>query len=127
MRPIVITSSHNPRFRAAYSLRGARQRRERGLVLVDGVREVGRALSSGVRVVEAWVSTDRLDGPDAQETLERIRSAAVEVIETPPELLDRLAFGDRNEGVVVVVEPPSLELDALELPDRPLVAVIEAV
>jgi TrmH family RNA methyltransferase len=127
MRQVAITSSHNPRFRAASSLRGARERRERGLILIDGVREVARAIESGVKVVEAWVAIDRLDGAAAEDVLERLRSTAVEVIEAPPELLDRLAFGDRNEGVVVVAQPPSVNLDALELPDQPLVAVIEGV
>jgi TrmH family RNA methyltransferase len=127
MRPTVITSSHNPRFRAASTLRGARERRERGQILIDGVREIGRAIGAGVTAVEAWVSVDRLEGPDAQEVLERLRSAAVEVIEVPPELLERLAFGDRNEGMVVVAEAPRATLETIELPDRPFVAVMEGV
>jgi TrmH family RNA methyltransferase len=127
MRTTLITSSHNPRFRHAVALRSARERRERGLMLVDGVREIVRAIDSGVKVVEAWVTPDRLDGPDGQDVLERLRSAGVELIETPPELLDRLTYGDRNEGVVVIAEPPDTTLDALHLPDQPLVAVIEGV
>jgi TrmH family RNA methyltransferase len=127
MPPTVITSSHNPRFRAASTLRGARERRERGLILIDGVREIGRAVESGVSVVEAWIAPDRLAGPEAQDVLGRLRSAPVEVIETPAELLDRLAFGDRNEGLVVVAETPTATLETLALPDRPLVAVIEGV
>jgi TrmH family RNA methyltransferase len=124
-RPIAITSRHNPRFRAVASLRGARERRVRRLILIDGVREVGRAIEAGVSVVEAWVSPDRIDGSLAQDVVERIRSAAVDVIEAPGELLDRLAFGSRNEGIVVVADAPSVRLDALQPPDRPLLAVVE--
>jgi TrmH family RNA methyltransferase len=127
MRPSLITSSHNPRFRAAFALRDARERRMRGLILIDGVREVGRAIEAGVTMVEAWVSLDRIGSSDAQGVVERIRSAGVDVIEAAPGLLGRLAFGDRNEGIVAVAEPPTVELGALELTDRPLVAVIEGI
>jgi TrmH family RNA methyltransferase len=127
MRAMVITSSHNPRLRAALALRGGRARRGRGLILIDGVREIGRAIQAGVRVTEAWVAPERIESPEAEDVLERLESARVERIETPPELLDRLAFGNRNEGIVVVAESPSAELEALELSDQPLVAVIEGV
>ena len=50
----IPSSRHNPRFREALALREARARRERGLLLVDGGREIGarwlrasRSLKSG--------------------------------------------------------------------------------
>jgi TrmH family RNA methyltransferase len=42
-------------------------------------------------------------------------------------VLDRLAFGDRNEGLVATVRIPDLSLDALRLPPNPLVVVLEGV
>jgi TrmH family RNA methyltransferase len=99
----------------------------RGLILIDGVREVGRAIEAGVTVVEAWVSPDHIDGSDAQGVVEQLRSAGVDVIEAAPGLLDRLAFGNRNEGIVAVAEPPTVELEALELTEPPLVAVVEGI
>jgi TrmH family RNA methyltransferase len=48
-------------------------------------------------------------------------------VETTPELLARLAYGDRDEGIVAVFAQPVTDIARLTLPERPLVAVVEAV
>ena len=123
----VISSRQNPRFKAALALRDARERRQRQRFLVDGAREIGRALDAGSRVAEAWICPDRVRSDAARALLPRLTAGADEVIEVPAELLARLAYGERDEGIVAVVEARPSTLDALVLPDRPLVAVIEAV
>jgi RNA methyltransferase, TrmH family len=123
----LISSSHNPRFREVLALREARQRRARRLVLVDGAREIGRAVASGVGAQEVWVS---LDGPRTDEAADAARaaeSAGAVRVDAAPELLRRLAYGDRDEGVVAVVAMPTADLEGLDLPARPLVAVVERV
>ena len=45
-----ISSPHNPRLREIASLRDRRGRDRAGLILVDGAREIGRALAAGVAV-----------------------------------------------------------------------------
>ncbi len=42
-------------------------------------------------------------------------------------MLERLAFGNRAEGVIAVAEPPRRTLTDIVLPPAPLVAVLEAV
>ena len=44
-----------------------------------------------------------------------------------PALLGALAYGDRDDGIVVVAAEPSTDLARLVLPERPLVAVVEQV
>ena len=60
MTEVAISSRHNPRFKSAVSLREARHRRASGRLLVDGAREIGRALDAGLEVSEAWVAPDLL-------------------------------------------------------------------
>lgn len=122
----VISSPKNPRVRAAADLRERRTRDATGLTLLDGARELARALAGGARVVEVFADADRLaaDGAAAVE-LARARGAAV--IPVTAALLERLAFGDRSEGVVATVAIPDLSLAALRLPADPLVVVLEGV
>jgi TrmH family RNA methyltransferase len=128
MRPAVtITSSHNPRFRAAMALRDARDRRERGEQLVDGAREIGRALAAAVEPVELWVARERVTGAGAVDALALAERSAVPMVEVAPELLARLAFGDRDDGLVLVARAPSTDLAGLQLPQAALVAVVEGV
>jgi len=129
MREPDVSSRQNPRFKAALALRDARERRARGRILVDGAREIGRALDAGVPAVEAWIATERLRSDAARALLPRLGSSAADIIETTPELLARLAYGERDEGIVVVLETPPTDLERLgpELPARPLIAVVEQV
>lgn len=122
-----ISSRHNPRFKAALALRDPRERRARGRILVDGAREIGRALDAGVRVLEVWVASGHVRSEAARTLLPRLASAAGEVVETSPSLLARLAYGERDEGIVAVMEPPPTDLHRLRLPERALVAVVEGV
>jgi RNA methyltransferase, TrmH family len=122
----VITSHRNPRVKAARELRDRRARDEAGLTLVDGARELSRALAGGARVVEAFVDEARLS-PEGAVAVARARAAGAVIVPTAPDVLDHLAYGDRSEGVVATVAIPSLELASLRLPPNPLVVVLEGV
>lgn len=126
-QPPILSSSQNPRFKAALTLRDARERRSTGRILVDGGREIGRALAAGIRPVELWLAPDRVRDPEAADALEQARDLRIPTTEVTAELLARLAFGDRDDGLVLVAVAPSVDLGDLELPDAPLVGIIEAV
>jgi TrmH family RNA methyltransferase len=125
----VLTSHRNPRFRAALALRDARDRKKRRQMLIDGGREIDRAAAAGVRFVEAWVAPSRVEaaGHLASLALESARRAGAEIIEASPELIERLSYGDRDDGIVVVAEMPSARLADLSLPADPLIGVVEGV
>jgi TrmH family RNA methyltransferase len=121
-----ITSLANPRVKAAVRLRDRRERDASGLTIVDGVREIGRAVDAGVEVVEAFVS-DPVAAPGGQNLAVRITAAGGRLTRVSRAVLEKLAFGDRSEGMVAIVRPPTTELADLNLPENPLVVVVEGV
>jgi TrmH family RNA methyltransferase len=125
-RPL-LTSTANPRVAAAAALRDRRGRERAGLTLIDGAREVRRALDAGVEIAEAFVCEPLLAGPDARAALDRLGATGVPVQATSERVFAKIAFGERAEGIVAVARIPPLELDRLELPARPLIVVVEAV
>ena len=122
-----IASPANPRIKAAAALRDRRARDSSGLTLVDGARELRRALDAGVEVVEVFIAEARLAGADARAALDGLASAGVTVVPVSEAALGRLAFGDRNEGLVAVIRMDRRGLDALAPGPEPLIAVIEDV
>jgi TrmH family RNA methyltransferase len=122
-----ITSARNPRVKAAVRLRDRRARDESGLTLVDGAREVARAIDAGVGVVEAFVCDGAVRGADALDAVAALRRSGRPVWQVTPSVLEKVAFGERSEGVVVVVRTPPTGLDRLELGDGPLLVVVEGV
>jgi TrmH family RNA methyltransferase len=125
-RPI-LTSLANPRIKAALGLRERRDRDRTGRTLVDGAREVRRAIDAGAVVEEVFICEPLLGGDDARVALDRLRTNSTTIESVNETVFARLAFGDRAEGIVAVVRIPSLALARLILPAEPLVIVIEGV
>ncbi|MFM7136969.1 MAG: hypothetical protein ACKO1M_07860 [Planctomycetota bacterium] len=103
--PETITSPANPRVKQAAALRSAGDRRRTGLTLVDGLREIARAAAAGVEIVELFVAADV--PPDAPQAAARAACLAAcanrggAVVQLGARAFAKLAFGDRDEGVVV--------------------------
>src|SRR5204863_9135036 len=95
--------------------------------LVDGARELRRALDAGVEVIEAFVCEPLLAGPDARAALERLRDSGASIHTTTETVFGRLAYGDREEGLVAVIRVPGTELGDREPPPEPLIVVLEGV
>jgi len=125
--PPHLTSVANPRVTAAVSLRDRRDRERTGLTLIDGARELRRALDCGVEIVEAFVCEPLLAGPDAQTVEGCARVLGTTIRPTTEQVLAKVAFGQRSEGLVAVARIPTTELTALALPDDALVVVIDGV
>jgi TrmH family RNA methyltransferase len=125
----VLTSPHNPRVRALIALRDRRGRAEAGRILVEGGREVMRALRSGVRVETAFVAEDGCRTAECEEAVALARERGADVVLLGERAFERAAFGDRAEGVLAVAEPPPTTLDALagRLGPLPLLVVLEGV
>lgn len=122
-----ISSTANPRLRAALRLRGRRERERRGLTLIDGVRETARALSGGGQIREAFYSTQYCTDDECRALLERLAAASVTCHELGTDAFARLAYGDRTDGIVAVAQTPAHVLAELPLPANPLIAVVEGI
>ena len=126
---MLIDSPANARVRTAVALRERRERDATGLTLVDGGREARRAIEAGVEVETAFVCTDLLASPDAREAVNALGRARGrrELISVSQRAFEKLAFGDRSDGIVLVVRPGVRSLADLALPAAPLVIVTEDV
>ena len=121
-----ITSLTNPRVKAAVRLRDRRERESTGLTIVDGAREILRALDSGVRVETAFLAEDLLRTPDGHAAADRLRHRPTTILASPA-VLAKVAFGERSDGIVAIVETPTIGLADIVLPDDPLIVVVEGV
>lgn len=127
MTDVEILSPSNPRIKAAVRLRDRRERDRTGLTLVDGARELRRALDAGVGLEEAFVHPPLIRAGEAREVVARLEAAGAPVVEVSDTAFGKLSFGDRTDGVVAVVRVPGTALANVMLPDEPLVVVLEGV
>ena len=120
-----ITSRQNPRIKEAVCLRTGRERQQRGRFIIDGAREVARAIQTGIVPVEAYICDELASSPESRQAIVAVESTAAEVFRVSPEVYAKLAFGERDDGVVVVAETPRRGIGDLQLSAKPLVAVLE--
>jgi TrmH family RNA methyltransferase len=125
--PSRITSRQNPRVKDAARLRTGRARQRQGRFLIDGAREITRAVEAGVRCVEAFVCEELCSSPNCRDALKAIESSGAELLSVTPFVYAKLAFGERDDGIVVVAEAPKQGLADLQLRPKPLVVVLEQI
>ena len=125
--PLRITSRQNPRVKQAAELRTGRERQRRGRIIIDGAREIVRAFEAGIVAVEAFVCHASATSEESRRAIEMLDSQPAEVFDVSPEVFEKLAYGERSDGVIVVAETPRHSLADLKLPPEPLIAVLEGV
>jgi RNA methyltransferase, TrmH family len=102
----IITSLQNPRVKDAVRLRDGRHREKQGRILIDGARELRRAIGAGVKLIEAFVCEPLCAGEDARHLLAALPQCGCEIWSVGASVFERLAFGQRAEGVLGVAEMP---------------------
>lgn len=120
-----ISSVSNPRIKAAVRLRERRPRERQGRFLIDGVREIGRALDSQFAVEELFWCPELAD-PEASALAAQAEQRGVRVARVAPAVIARLTYGDRDDGPVAVAVNPERRLSQLPQSGLGLVAVLEA-
>ncbi len=122
-----ITSLQNARVKEAAKLRDRRQRRKQGRFLIDGARELRRAIEAGVELTEVFICDALCHSTDCSTVLAKLATLATPQARVTAAVFEKLAFGDRAEGVLAVAQTPHRSLADLKLPERPLLVVLEGV
>ena len=121
MRTEQVTSAQNPKFRNLLLLQEkSRARREQGLFVVEGRRELEHALEAGFRARTVFVCPEI-----AGESV--IPGLTGNVVEIPEALYRKAAYRESTEGIIAEVECRELHLEDLRLSGHPLVVVLESV
>jgi TrmH family RNA methyltransferase len=107
-----ITSLQNPHVKNAVKLRDRRHRQEQGRILIEGARELARAIMAGVKLREVFVCPPLCDSDDARHVLDLL--GATTTLEVARPVFEKLAFGQRAEGVLGVAETPQANLAQLD-------------
>ena len=116
MEENIITSPQNARVKHVVALQQKSSlRREEGLFVVEGQREIEHCIGCGYEVVELFV-LDSLDYTgDTHTTL------------VTPQVYEKMAYRGSTEGIIAIARAKSHQLDDLHLPKDPLIVVLESV
>lgn len=116
-----ITSPANPRIKAAARLKERKERERTGLFLIEGSRELERALAAGIELIELYCG-EHLD-PDEARLIQSGRLGPAHVVEVSEPVLNKLSTRENPAGVVAVGRMPSHSLAGFKPPKNALLLV----
>lgn len=119
-----IDSSSNPEVRARAKLKLRRARVKEGRFLIEGAREVSRALTAGVGL-ETLYFCPGLSADAGREVVRLAQTRGVPLTEVSAAAFKVLSYRESPDGVVAVAERQEKKLGDLTLPRDALVVVVE--
>lgn len=119
-----ITSLQNPKIKEAVRLRKAGVRREAGLVLIEGLREIQTAVAAGVPVDSLFFCPE-LAGDQSASSVSGVKPESL--LEVTEPVFRKMACRENPDGFLALASPRPLSLSDVKLAANPLVIVLEAV
>ena len=128
MRTEQITSAQNPKIKNLLALQEkSRTRREQGLFVVEGRRELGHALEAGFRPRTLYVREADLEALKELTAQAEAANPDCLAVTLPSPLYAKVAYREGTEGIIAVMETRPLSLEDLSLGEAPLIVVLESV
>lgn len=122
-----ITSLQNPRVKQLVKLRDRRPRDEAGVFLVEGYREIRRALEKGVALGEIYFSPEWFLGENEPALIAQAEAAGAKAFELSKAAFAKVAYRERPDGLLAVAPQWKRALDDLKLGAEPFLLVVEAI
>ncbi len=119
-----ITSVQNPFIKSLVLLQEkAKARKQSGTFMIEGMREIELALKGNYEIDTILFVPEIVSSKD----LSKVVPNAIECIEISKEVYQKLAYRDTTEGILAIAKVKSLQLSDLQLPENPLIVVLEAI
>lgn len=127
MSRLFITSSSNPRLKAIRRLRRPPRRNGAEVFLVEGYRQLARALEAHAQVRAVYAAPQVYLGDRDAGLVALAERRGAEVIELAPEAFASIAGDTRSDGILALVERWPATLEALATGTQPLLLVADRI
>lgn len=118
-----ISSSQNPAIKNLVNLQAkARNRKKAGVFVMEGIREVERAIACGYLVSEIYFNEDW-----STSEIEAFEASERKVLKVTSPVFKKLAYRESVKNVVAIAGMQSKTLSEISLPKNPLIVVLETV
>lgn len=122
-----ITSPTNPMVKRLVRLRSRRHRDAEGAFLIEGFRELLRAVDTGTLVEEVYVCEDLFLGTNEPALVHRVVEEGARLYRLAPVPFRKAAYRDRPEGLLAVAPQFDTRLESLQPPGDCVVLVVEGI
>ena len=118
-----ISSLQNATIKNLLNLQAkARNRRRDGLFVLEGVREIERAIDCGYKIYDLFFNEDWRDAE-----IEKFESPDRNLLKVSTAVFSKLAYRESVKNMVAVAEIKSQKLENIDLPKNPIIVVLETI
>jgi TrmH family RNA methyltransferase len=123
-----ITSSQNPRIKDLARLREGKHRRRMGCYVVEGIRELERAVAGGAVITSFYICEDYWLGDEYSPLAEKIAALpGVESFKLSLSAFEKASNRENPDGLLAVAKMQKSGLADLKLSEKPFLLLIEHV
>lgn len=119
-----LTSVKNSRIKNLQHLQKARERKKQNVFLLEGLKEIEKAQKVGYHFQSVFFNPEIIS---LEEVSTLITNTPDELFEVNREVFEKIAYRESTGGVVVLATPKAHNLATLQLPQNPLLLVLEGV
>lgn len=121
----MISSRANPKIKNIIRLQKSSERRKQKVVLIEGKREIERALIAGWKMKQLYVC-DAL-GSNKFADLFKLINTDCQIEQVNQEVFEHMAYREGSDGLLALCHPVYKQLQNIQLSQKPLVIVLETV
>lgn len=109
-----LTSMQNPRIKQVMHLRHKPERDETGLFLIEGYRELLRAVNAGWTVAHLFTCAELFLGTNEPALIQRLAAQGTQILTCSKAVFQKISYRDRPDGLLAVAPQRKLSLADLE-------------
>jgi len=118
-----VSSVQNDQIKDVVKLRKRQHRDEQHILLVEGYREVLRALENGAVLTCLFFCRDLFLGGNEETLIDRCSQAGGEVVECSEKVFRKMAYRDRPDGLLALAPQVGCRLEEIDLSEVPFLLI----
>jgi RNA methyltransferase, TrmH family len=122
---MMITSRQNPKVKSLVKLRNRKPRDEEKQFIIEGYREILRAVEAGWQLNELYFCAELFLGVNEEALIDRIEYAEMYSVDKP--VFEKMSYRDRPDGLIAVAPQKHLTLADLTVTEGSCFVIAESI
>lgn len=127
MEQLYIRSFQNPKVKALVRLKESRERRRQGRFIIEGRRELFRAMECGVTVEQVYFAPEYFGESEEADMAMRFSDLGMEIIRLSQAVFEKCSYRKGPDGLLGIGKARSQSLDNLPQSGCPFYLVVEGI
>lgn len=120
-----ITSNQNPKIKQLLHLQKHKERLLQNLFIIEGIKEIEKAVVAELDFDSLFYCSDLIEDARIHNIFKD--SLPGKVFEISRELFNKVAYRQDSGGLILLARPKILKISQIDLPENPLILVLEGV